>query len=399
MSTIARAVAVVGSLYALMRNRLGINVATSLESQELSCTVAPDRRLVVLGHEPIAGFARDHGTVANEAAMLALHTLDSTTLLAEPTFVAPGDSCLRTDDPGWRWHCIAGHGQSLSDWERRPLGGALEGLAVDGHTHVIADVDGLAEALAGKQDALTISDVGEAMLALATPAAQKIPRINANGSVTLIDVPSGDGGVYVPDPVRNYPLTTDFTDSSGGDDLTATNAVITDGWAVLTDGYMQIPDGTDLDCAEWSIALDVAPAEVSNWMRLWDIGADSTSFVILAMNSSTGETYLGSKMAGVDIYASTASLRPSSASPNYWPVNSPSTYVVTYSADIGAKLYVNGWWVLSVPTCLGLATVGHAESFLGRSKISGEPAFTGRMRNARIWDVCLSPAQVVSVSI
>lgn len=127
--SIARCRTVVGSLYALLRNRLGINVATSLESQELSCTVAPDRRLVVLGHEPIAGFARDHGTVANEAAMLALHTLDSTTLLAEPRFVAPGDSCLRADDPGWRWHCISGHGQSLADWERRPLGGALAVLS------------------------------------------------------------------------------------------------------------------------------------------------------------------------------------------------------------------------------------------------------------------------------
>ena len=122
--SIARCRTVVGSLYGLLRNRLGINVATSLESQELSCTVAPDRRLVVLGHEPIAGFARDHGTVADEAAMLALHTLDSTTILAEPTFVAPGDSCLRTDDPGWRWHCIAGHGTTLGDWERRPLAGA-----------------------------------------------------------------------------------------------------------------------------------------------------------------------------------------------------------------------------------------------------------------------------------
>jgi hypothetical protein len=143
--SIARCRTVVGSLYGLMRNALGLNVATSLESQELSCTVAPDRRLVVLGHEPIAGFARDHGTVADEAAMLALHTLDSTTLLAEPTFVAPGDSVLRSDDPGWRWHCIAGHGQSLSDWERRPI---------TGHAHTISDVSGLAAALAGKQAAL-----------------------------------------------------------------------------------------------------------------------------------------------------------------------------------------------------------------------------------------------------
>ena len=154
MSTIARAIAVVGSLCALMRNRLGLNVATPLGAQELSGTIAPDRRLVVLGHDPIAGFARDHGTVADQAAMLALHTLDSATLLAEPTFVAPGDSCLRADDPGWRWHCIAGHGTALADWERRPLGGALEGLAVSGHTHAISAVTGLQPALDGKQAGL-----------------------------------------------------------------------------------------------------------------------------------------------------------------------------------------------------------------------------------------------------
>lgn len=176
MSTIARAVAVVGSLYGLLRNRLGLNVATPLAAQELSCTVAPDRRLVVLGHEPIAGFARDHGTVADQAAMLALHTLDSTTLLTEPRFVAVGDSCLRADDPGWRWHCIAGHGQSLSDWERRPLGGALSGLATSGHTHTAADI---ADATA----------IGRALMALATPASPKIARLNSDGTVTAIDVP------------------------------------------------------------------------------------------------------------------------------------------------------------------------------------------------------------------
>jgi len=199
--SIARCRTVVGSLYALMRNALGLNVATSLESQELSCTVAPDRRLVVLGHEPIAGFARDHGTVADEAAMLALHTLDSTTLLTEPTFVAPGDSCTRVDDPGWRWHCIAGHGQALSDWERRPLSSKIAAIEVELGTKIgSAVLDGyytsseVDDLLDGKQDSLTISDVGEAMLALATPSGQKIPRINADGSVTLIDVPSGGDG-------------------------------------------------------------------------------------------------------------------------------------------------------------------------------------------------------------
>ena len=44
--------------------------------------------------------------------------------------------------------------------------------------------------IAGKQDSLTISTVGTALLNLSTPTSVKIPRINADASVTLIDVPS-----------------------------------------------------------------------------------------------------------------------------------------------------------------------------------------------------------------
>ena len=44
--------------------------------------------------------------------------------------------------------------------------------------------------VSGKQDSLTISAVGTALLNLSTPAAAQIPRINADASVTLIDAPS-----------------------------------------------------------------------------------------------------------------------------------------------------------------------------------------------------------------
>lgn len=218
MSTIARARTVIGSLYGLMRNALGLNVATPLESQELSCTVSPDRRLVVLGHDPIAGFARDHGTVADEAAMLALHTLDSTTLLAEPTFVAPGDSCLRADAPGWRWHCIAGHGQSLSDWERRPLGGAIADLAsgVAGAQPLDADLTAIAaqgvsawgltrladSGATAAKNALGIqradigdaSTAGRALMAVSTPSEASVPVISSTGSVSTTPLSSLGGG-------------------------------------------------------------------------------------------------------------------------------------------------------------------------------------------------------------
>ena len=202
MSTIARCRTVVGSLYGLLRNRLGLSVATPLGAQELSATIAPDRRLVVLGHEPIAGFTRDHGTVADEAAMLALHTLDGATLLAEPTFVAAGDSVLRTDDPGWRWHCLCGHGTQLSDWERHPLAGSLSGLAVSGHTHEITDITELQSELDGKQAAsanltalasIASTTAGRNLLTVATPSGPKLVQVNADGSISLVDASSGGG--------------------------------------------------------------------------------------------------------------------------------------------------------------------------------------------------------------
>ena len=216
--SIARARIIIGSLYGLMRNALGLNVATPLESQELSCTVSPDRRLVVLGHDPIAGFARDHGTVADEAAMIALHTLDSTTLLAEPRFVAPGDSCIRTDDPGWRWHCLRGHGTQLSDWDRRPLAGAIADLAsgVAGAQPLDADLTAIAaqgvsawgltrladSGATAAKNALGIqradigdaSTAGRALMAVSTPSEASVPVISIAGAVTTAPLSSLGGG-------------------------------------------------------------------------------------------------------------------------------------------------------------------------------------------------------------
>lgn len=79
--------------------------------------------------------------------MLALHTfaMDSADNPL-PRYVAPGDSCTRTDDPGWRWHCIAGHGTTLADWERRPLAGALAAIesGVSGAQPLDADLTAIA---------------------------------------------------------------------------------------------------------------------------------------------------------------------------------------------------------------------------------------------------------------
>ncbi len=162
---ILRAVTVVGSLYALMRNRLGLAVGTPLLEQEISVTAAPDRRMVVSTHEPVAGFAQYHGEVADAAALIALHTFGGTTLVTHPRCVQPGDTARRADRPGYLQLCIAGHGTAAADWAELPLSSVIAALVTD-----------MAEALSAKQDAsatltalaaLTTTETGRGLLTVA----------------------------------------------------------------------------------------------------------------------------------------------------------------------------------------------------------------------------------------
>lgn len=162
---VIRVLAPFGTLASLLRNRdkVAADAPGKLTAHDL---VAVTGRGICRQWTLVAGLPVDHGTVADEATMLALHVDSAET--PPPRWVVPGDSCTRADDPGWRWHCISGHGQALSDWERRPLGAALSGLAVSGHTHAISAVTGLQTALDGKQPASAVlSDLSDVSGSLA----------------------------------------------------------------------------------------------------------------------------------------------------------------------------------------------------------------------------------------
>ena len=251
----------------------------SIGAQELHTSVdGAGLRRVFRCHENI-GRTYHLGTVANEAAMLALDSpIASHACL-------PGDTCFRSDTQQ-TMRCVSNFGASASDWESDPAAVAAHNAASDSHADIrtliddrvpisatrlgtvgtvpltttaltaadwaalpvgwsgiisadvavasglpVADVYHLHKVssrdvsgggayqaqgyltptlyvgVAATSDDLptwlkapltatstTLSAVGEAMLALATPSAVKIPRINPDGSVTLIDVPSGGGG-------------------------------------------------------------------------------------------------------------------------------------------------------------------------------------------------------------
>jgi len=131
-----------GGLHGLAENRDHTTGAGLLTAQDMSVTTS-GRLGVWMGYSLVAGFPADHGEVADEAAMITLHDWDDDAHeRAQYHYVAPGDSCTRADDPGYRWVCLGNHGYSLADWERRPLGATVSDLRTD--------VDAMEIELAGK---------------------------------------------------------------------------------------------------------------------------------------------------------------------------------------------------------------------------------------------------------
>jgi len=178
-----------GGIHALATNRDYTTGAGLLTDEDMSITTS-GRLGVWMGHRMIVGEISDHGEVADEAAMLTLHDWpDDPHTRAVYHYVAPGDSCTRTDDPGWRWHCISGHGTTLADWERRPLGATVAALR--------EDVDSLLVEIDQKQpvaSALTaisgvdLTDVGLALLAIDPPTGDpRVVQVSSDGTAQLVE--------------------------------------------------------------------------------------------------------------------------------------------------------------------------------------------------------------------
>lgn len=324
----------------------------------------------------VAGLPVDHGTVADEAAMLALHVDSSET--AYPRWVVPGDSCLRTDDPGWRWHCIAGHGQVLSDWERRPLGGALGSYQpLDSSLTAIAaqgiSAYGLAWlALSGAtaaKNALSItradvgdaSTIGRALMALATPGAAKIPQLNPDGSVTAIDLPSG------------------------GDTGTAAGYYFSGGKV------------------SWAAATPAIPASgvvtVSCWVRVADGGSGSAVQTIARCGADAhwilrgdGTTLSFYFIVGTTLYRVQGG--------SSWVVGGGWHHVLARvnGTAASAELWVDGRRTGNTGSSITSYTPNASPVLsVGDAPNPGE-AMTGQVRDLVVWRAYLSPEQIIRLS-
>lgn len=204
-----------GPLWDVARNRDITTGVGKLTEHDLSVTT--DRRGVWLRWEMLAGLPVDHGTVADEAAMLALHTFDADArVTVEPRCVVAGDTCTRTDlGSGYLCLCISNHGQLAADWRILPTKATTDALEVELATKVgsatldvllderqpiasaLTELSSLDTAELARLSTLVVADPstpGLGLLRISTPASEKLPRLNADGSITLIDVPSGGGG-------------------------------------------------------------------------------------------------------------------------------------------------------------------------------------------------------------
>ena len=273
--------------------------------------------------------------------------------------------------------------------------------APDAHADIRADLAGTASDAVSTHNTATDShtDIRTAISDLMS----NVEEVDAD-FVSISYNPSGGGGggggVTVPDPIREYALTADFSDSMGGSALTPTNAVISSGWAVLTAGYLTIPDDVDLDLTEWTIAVDVQQTGTTTWQRIFDLGSSTTNYVMLTLLGAGNQIKLQSLIGTAEVTGESTSMRLSTVSgtATNWPIGTTQTVVVARSAT-EAKVFIGGRLVYSVPGLPALSEITRTRSYFGRSQYSADPYFTGRMRNARIWGSCLTPAQVLTISL
>lgn len=299
-----------GGIHALATNRDYTTGVGLLTDEDLSVTTS-GRLGIWMGHRMIVGEISDHGEVANETAMLTLHDWpDDPHTRTVYHYVAPGDSCTRTDDPGYRYVCLGNHGYSPADWERRPLGATVAALR--------EDVDSLLVEIDQKQpvaSALTaisgvdLTDVGLALLALDPPATEpRVVQVSPDGSVDLVeagDLPIASattlGGIKVGSGLSINATTGVLSVTSGGLALALVIPFLSLDWL---SGY-SVGDAATLDggvswAAPGEAIRHAYPGEATDRMD-YEVG----SFASLTGGSVTGWATEASGWAGpatVEVY-------------------------------------------------------------------------------------------------
>jgi hypothetical protein len=164
--------------------------------------------------------------------------------------------------------------------------------------------------------------------------------------------------------------------------------------SLANQGYVRMPAGLLAEACEVTIATWVyINSNVHAWMRIWDFGQDTTSYMFLtpitnldnlarfgiSVNGNTDEQ-------GIKAQAAVPTLR--------W------THVALVLGPAGATLYFNGAPVgTDSSMTLRPADLGRtANNYIGRSQFSEDPYFDGAIDEFRIYNRALSPEEIQALA-
>lgn len=204
----------------------------------------------------------------------------------------------------------------------------------------------------------------------------------------------------LPTPVVHYPLTSDFTDTAGGPFGAATpqnGAAVTPGVGVVLDGvddHVKLPDNLMADLDEITVSMDVnLRSTQATPYFIWTLGRSSTAGYLF----TTGDSYRTAITTGG--YATEVNVNKGSALPRERWVT------LTYTLDAAgvATLYEDGVQVArTTGVTIRPKDVGNGvttNNLIGRSQYSGDRHLAATVRDFRVWQEALQPADLADVRV
>ena len=153
-----------------------------------------------------------------------------------------------------------------------------------------------------------------------------------------------------------------------------------------TTDYLQISPRIG-DTPDWSFAGWVYWNGGGNWQRIFDLGDDSTHYLFLTPKSGSGTLRFAIDSGGGEQQLNATAL----------PVGVWTHLAVTIVGDTG-KLFVNGVAVATnTAMTINPVDVGTKFNYLGKSRFSADPLFSGRFDDFRFVSSALTDAQVAAI--
>lgn len=161
------------------------------------------------------------------------------------------------------------------------------------------------------------------------------------------------------------------------------------GQALRLDGatqHVQLPADV-ASASSFSFAAWVYWDGGANWQRIFDLGRDSTRYMFLTPKVTSGVLRFAARNGGSEqIVQTDAAL----------PVGQWSHVALTLSGGT-ARLYVNGVQSASGPVTITPAQLSADLNYLGKSRFSADPLFSGLLDDVRIADYAFTAEQITAM--